>query len=160
MVRKRKRWKLCPKLLPKAPDLEAVPRYFDIVQEYHSTWPHFRKPSMKVVRHRIVCMQTVDMKHIKTTIFKLSKSLIESHSKEFREGSAIFLIVLVDVGEDLLSVEAGVFITRPRIDGIASAVDTALDYRLTKTEVGLSVMRAQLHHGRRTKTSNQIASEW
>src|ERR1700677_1901036 len=127
MMTKRERGKVSLKLLPKTPNLEAIPSHFDIMKKQHSTRPKFWKPGIDVMCDRIIGMQTVNVKHVKATIIKLRQGLIEGHSKQIGKAGVVLVVVLLDLSEYFLAIETGMLITLPRIDGIASTWDATLD---------------------------------
>ena len=160
MVIKSKGGKLDLKLLPKTPDFEAVLLHIDVMQKQDSTGPYFGQPIVNVVCDGFICMKAIDVQHVEALIYKMGDGLVEGHSQQVRKRRVANLVVRADVGEYLFAVETGMFVSLPRIHGITSALDTALDDGLAKAEVGLSIMGAEFHQDRWTKTADQVAGKW
>src|SRR5208337_1277701 len=95
------------------------------------------------------------MQEIYTTTLEILQSVVECRPNQFREPAISVLMKCSKIEVDALSIKAGMFITFPKVDRIASALQASSDYGFTKSRVRNSVLGAELDDNTRARIGHQ-----
>src|SRR5262245_25486621 len=110
-------------LLPQFEYAESAFSYVGVVKQYDRSIRQKRAPGFEIVLQVAVKMRTVDIKKIDFSLAEMARGLVEGRANERGEGRVARVAVL-DMFKGLFAVEAGMFVSTPRVDPIATRRQT------------------------------------
>jgi hypothetical protein len=143
-------------LLPKLPNAKIIAAANDIVQQYNAARLDLRRPSVELMRNRLVGVETVDVEQIDAMLIEIGKRLLESASKEGGKRGVMLPVVGVDFLENLLSIKSRMPIALPSIHREAAARNVILQNRLAQTKIGFTEVGSKFNHSGRAEKCDQI----
>jgi hypothetical protein len=109
--------------------------------------------------HRFVGVEPINVQQVYGSILKLTQSLIKGHSVKSGELFVLAFVMPIYHLIYLLSIEAGLIISPPRIHGIASGEQPLVADCLAEAKVGDAGMRPELYEDLGPDFSHQPVSK-
>ena len=86
---------------------KIITEYIGVMKKNHSAVRHFWEPSFKIMAHRFVGVQAVDVQQIHAAIGKLRQSLVKGHAQQRRERGITRIVLPLQRLVDSFAVGAG-----------------------------------------------------
>jgi hypothetical protein len=107
---------LFAQLLPEPPDAEIVSMNIDIVQQSNAPNREFRDPALKIVPHRVIGVEPVEMQQVYRTVLDALERLIEGAAQQGRERAAALVVIGAKILVTSLVEKRRVRIALPGVD--------------------------------------------